>query len=164
MTFSYRWRVGCGLALGLWLAGSAVAAQAQEPACRETTQTVMIGGRAERAISTACLQPDGTWRLAPQAAAAASAPPPGYVSQGYASPAPYGYAAPYAPAYYPPYASYPAYAPYYGGYGWGYPWFGGVGFGIGFRFGCCGWGHGFHGFHGGHGGFAHAGFHGGHHR
>jgi hypothetical protein len=163
MAFLYRWRVGCGLALGVWLAASAAAAQ--EPTCRETTQTVMIGGRAERAISVACLQSDGTWRLAPQGAAMSApqpgyAPPPGYVSQGYASPAPYGYAAPYAPAYYP----YPGYAPYYG-YGYGYPWYGGIGIGIGFGFGCCGWGH--HGFHGGfhgHGGFAHAGFHGGHHR
>ncbi len=31
--------------------------------CREYTQTVNIGGRAERAYGTACRQPDGSWQL-----------------------------------------------------------------------------------------------------
>jgi surface antigen len=31
--------------------------------CREYTHTVYIGGRAERAYGTACLQPDGSWRI-----------------------------------------------------------------------------------------------------
>jgi len=31
--------------------------------CREYTQTVTIGGRAERAYGTACRQPDGSWQI-----------------------------------------------------------------------------------------------------
>jgi surface antigen len=31
--------------------------------CREYTHTVYIGGRPERAYGTACLQPDGSWRI-----------------------------------------------------------------------------------------------------
>ena len=31
--------------------------------CREYTQTVYIGGRAENAYGTACRQPDGSWQI-----------------------------------------------------------------------------------------------------
>lgn len=33
--------------------------------CREFQKDVQIGGRTERAYGTACLQPDGSWRLIP---------------------------------------------------------------------------------------------------
>lgn len=32
--------------------------------CREYTRTVFIGGRTEQAYGTACLEPDGAWRVA----------------------------------------------------------------------------------------------------
>jgi surface antigen len=38
--------------------------QASGTYCREYTQTVEIGGKAETATGTACRQPDGTWRIA----------------------------------------------------------------------------------------------------
>ncbi|MCA3249226.1 MAG: glycine zipper 2TM domain-containing protein [Rhodospirillaceae bacterium] len=31
--------------------------------CREFTQTVNVGGRAQEAFGTACRQPDGSWRI-----------------------------------------------------------------------------------------------------
>lgn len=31
--------------------------------CREYTQTITVGGRAERGYGTACRQPDGSWRV-----------------------------------------------------------------------------------------------------
>jgi hypothetical protein len=31
--------------------------------CREFTQTVSVGGRAQEAYGTACRQPDGSWRI-----------------------------------------------------------------------------------------------------
>ena len=31
--------------------------------CREFRQTITIGGRTENAYGTACLQPDGAWRI-----------------------------------------------------------------------------------------------------
>lgn len=30
--------------------------------CREFQQTIVVGGRTEQAVGTACRQPDGTWR------------------------------------------------------------------------------------------------------
>jgi len=30
--------------------------------CREFQQTIVVGGRTEQAVGTACQQPDGTWR------------------------------------------------------------------------------------------------------
>lgn len=33
--------------------------------CREFQQTVVIGGRSERAMGRACQQPDGTWKIVP---------------------------------------------------------------------------------------------------
>lgn len=47
--------------------GSVVARPAYQASsgeyCREFTQTVNIGGRAEQAYGTACRQPDGTWKI-----------------------------------------------------------------------------------------------------
>lgn len=37
--------------------------QARGGYCREYTQTINIGGRAERAYGTACRQPDGSWQI-----------------------------------------------------------------------------------------------------
>ncbi|MES1990268.1 MAG: RT0821/Lpp0805 family surface protein [Pseudomonadota bacterium] len=37
--------------------------QSQGGYCREYTQTVNIGGRAEHAFGTACRQPDGSWQI-----------------------------------------------------------------------------------------------------
>jgi len=31
--------------------------------CREYQQTIIVGGRSERAMGTACQQPDGTWKI-----------------------------------------------------------------------------------------------------
>lgn len=31
--------------------------------CREFTQTIMIGGKSETGVGTACRQPDGSWRV-----------------------------------------------------------------------------------------------------
>jgi hypothetical protein len=31
--------------------------------CREFLQTVTVGGRSEQAYGTACMQPDGSWRI-----------------------------------------------------------------------------------------------------
>lgn len=33
------------------------------PTCREYQSTVNIGGRSQTSVGTACLQPDGSWRI-----------------------------------------------------------------------------------------------------
>jgi surface antigen len=42
---------------------TAAVAPPAEPRCREIQQTVTIGGTPQAATSTACRQPDGTWRI-----------------------------------------------------------------------------------------------------
>lgn len=42
---------------------SAQYASGTAPYCREFTQVVDIGGRAESAYGTACMQPDGSWQI-----------------------------------------------------------------------------------------------------
>ena len=37
----------------------------QEPYCREFQRDVIIDGKSERAYGTACLQPDGSWKIVP---------------------------------------------------------------------------------------------------
>lgn len=41
-----------------------VAVQAEQ--CREFTRTIMIGGKAQEGVGTACRQPDGSWRTVSQ--------------------------------------------------------------------------------------------------
>jgi hypothetical protein len=98
--------------------------------CREYTSMATVGDSEQETVGTACLGPDGTWRIAdpdnPPSPAPASLP------QTYAAAPPV--AADPAPAYsyYPGYAYYPA--PYYYA---PYPYYYGptVGVGVGFRFG-----------------------------
>lgn len=37
----------------------------EEPYCREFQREVIIDGKPERAYGTACLQPDGSWKIVP---------------------------------------------------------------------------------------------------
>jgi hypothetical protein len=88
--------------------------------CREYTATATIDGRPQETVGTACLDPDGTWRIVD------AEHPPGTNTQ------PQSYAA--VPAY--PVYPYPYYYPY--------PYWGpAVSLGFGFRFG----GHHHHHFH-----------------
>ncbi|MGQ4810573.1 hypothetical protein NKDENANG_04051 [Candidatus Entotheonellaceae bacterium PAL068K] len=41
------------------------AASVQQQYCREFQRDVIIDGKPERAYGTACLQPDGTWKIVP---------------------------------------------------------------------------------------------------
>jgi hypothetical protein len=84
---------------------------AQAPAtCREFQQTITVGGTAQEAYGTSCLQPDGSWKVVgapPSPLSPPQMPPPPIVAVP-AYPI-YAYAYPYySPAYlYPP--------PVYGG-------------------------------------------------
>ncbi len=42
---------------------AAVSPQAQPQACHEYQTTAIIDGKPQAVIGTACLQPDGTWRI-----------------------------------------------------------------------------------------------------
>jgi surface antigen len=73
--------------------------------CREFQQSVIIGGRQERAWGTACRQPDGSWRLQRPATVEAPLPPPRYVPAPTTvyvpvPPPPVVYS--YRPTYFPP--------------------------------------------------------------
>lgn len=46
--------------------GVANAALAGEQYCREFTQTFSIGNKTEKGYGTACLQPDGSWKIVSQ--------------------------------------------------------------------------------------------------
>ncbi|MCB1531706.1 MAG: hypothetical protein KDJ35_02440 [Alphaproteobacteria bacterium] len=48
--------------------------------CREYTKTVYVGGRPVESYGTACLQPDGAWRI--EGTGERISPPPDYVSYG----------------------------------------------------------------------------------
>lgn len=48
------------IALTFFMANSAYA---DEPYCREFTQTIKIGGKQQKGFGTSCLQPDGTWQI-----------------------------------------------------------------------------------------------------
>jgi hypothetical protein len=45
-------------------------AKAEEPYCREFTQTFTVAGETEKGYGTACLQPDGAWKIISQTNAA----------------------------------------------------------------------------------------------
>jgi hypothetical protein len=98
-------------------AAVAVPTAAAEPqqTCREYSATAMVNGVAQETVGTACLQPDGRWKIVDSDAASA------------------GTAAPQVAAAYPAYPYY--YPPYY--YPYPYPayWGPSVGIGFGFRFG-----------------------------
>lgn len=64
----------------------------EEPDCRDFSTPVVVNGRAERAHGTACLQPDGSWRIKQSIA---NAPPQIYVTVPHV----------YRPYYPPPYWS-----------------------------------------------------------
>lgn len=55
--------------LAIMVATLACVAQAAEPYCREFTQPLNIGGRAEHGYGTACQQPDGSWEIVKPVAA-----------------------------------------------------------------------------------------------
>lgn len=44
-------------------AGIAANAYAQQPYCREYTQTVRVGNTLQRGYGTACMQADGSWQI-----------------------------------------------------------------------------------------------------
>ena len=44
-------------------AGIASNAEAQQPYCREYTQTVRIGNTLQKGYGTACMQADGSWQM-----------------------------------------------------------------------------------------------------
>lgn len=44
-------------------AAPAPAPAPEAPPCREVRRAVTIGGQTQEAVSTACRQPDGTWRF-----------------------------------------------------------------------------------------------------
>jgi hypothetical protein len=50
--------------------GLASCAYADESYCREFTQTFTISGETEKGYGTACLQPDGSWKIVSQTNAA----------------------------------------------------------------------------------------------
>ncbi len=78
----------------------------EQPYCREFTQEVLIGGHRQLAYGTSCLQPDGSWQIAQDAA---NSPQRQEVPPD---------AIPYSPAYVPmaaPLYYEPYYAPYYPG-------------------------------------------------
>ncbi len=119
---------------------AAMAPASAKPAeyCREYSSTATVDGREQQTIGTACLGPDGTWRIAdPDAVPGASpapalASPPPAVPQTYAAAPPAAtYPAP-AYSYYPGYTYYPQ-PYYYSPYPYYYP--PTVGVGVGFRFG-----------------------------
>jgi hypothetical protein len=104
--------------------------------CREYTSNATVDGRPQETVGTACLGPDGTWRIvdaenAPENAPSSGSPSPEttVVPQTYVA-APVAYPAYPYPYPYPAYAYYPP--PYYP-----YPYYYGpaVGIGLGFRFG-----------------------------
>jgi hypothetical protein len=87
-------------------AAPAVVAPAPAPATensRVLTDKVRIGGQPQASYGTACLQPDGTWRIVAPASSA-----PQTVYQTTVAQVPYVYPTPYA---YP--APYPYYSPFY---------------------------------------------------
>lgn len=51
--------------IGMLTLLGAVPAFAQQPYCREYQQTITIEGRTQQGYGTACLQPDGSWKLLP---------------------------------------------------------------------------------------------------
>jgi len=111
---------------------------ATDPNCHDYTGTGMIDGKPEQLVGHACLQPDGSWKVAEGTVAQPDQyvmvyPPPTYYADG---------------GYYPDY--YPGY--------WGDPWLWGAGLGSSFLFFGPGFHHGFFhhggGFHRG-GGFLH---------
>jgi hypothetical protein len=100
--------------------------------CREYTSNATVDGRPQETVGTACLGPDGTWRIVDaenSPSSLAQSPVTTDVPQTYAGAPAVAYPAyPYAYPY-PAYAYYPA--PYYP-----YPYYGpAVGIGLGFRFG-----------------------------
>src|SRR5579871_4478549 len=56
--------------------------------CREYQQTVMIGGQAQIARGTSCLQADGTWKLAGMPTPSPRVAPPPPPAPAYAAPYP----------------------------------------------------------------------------
>lgn len=70
--------VGAGL-LTLLLSAPTPAQAFSEDYCREYTRTVWIGGREQEAYGTACLQPDGAWKVVGEDLPDSFSPPPGYV-------------------------------------------------------------------------------------
>lgn len=48
------------LAAGLAITNTALA---DEPYCREFTQDVTIGGKVKKSYGTACMQPNGAWKI-----------------------------------------------------------------------------------------------------
>lgn len=55
--------IGCTLAASLGGAQPATALPYHDSYCREFTRPVNVGGQLEDAYGTACLQPDGSWRI-----------------------------------------------------------------------------------------------------
>lgn len=57
-------------AILLWLGLSALcfasAAFAEEPYCREYTQSFTVGGKTQNGYGTACREPDGSWKIISQ--------------------------------------------------------------------------------------------------
>ena len=51
-----------GLAI-VALSGVALSAHADEPYCREFQRKVTIGGKVQNSYGTACMQPDGDWKI-----------------------------------------------------------------------------------------------------
>ena len=89
-TLISKLRLGPGLpacmALCLTVAGVAVAgnAQAYDAYCREYQRRVTIGGKVQDSYGTACLQPDGSWKVVGEGApevVGSVVPEPVYVPQ-----------------------------------------------------------------------------------
>ena len=111
--------------------------------CREYTQTVLIGGMRHKSYGTACMQPDGSWKMAaaepiPQDQPVRYISPPQFVSAPrYVTPPPYYVAQ--QPIYYAQPYPYPYYAPVGISVGFGHDWYHSGYHGNGY-----GYGHGWH--------------------
>jgi hypothetical protein len=93
------------------------AAAAPQQSCREYTASALVNGVEQQTVGTACLQPDGRWKIVDSDTDQAAAAPPQVAAVPVAPPYPY---------YYP---AYPYYYPY------PYPAYWGPSVGFGFRFG-----------------------------
>ena len=108
---------------------------ADDPNCRDYTGQATIDGKEQKIVGRACLQSDGSWRVAE-----GSPENPSQYTAVYPA---------YAPSYYPGYY----YSDYYDPWFWDPPFF----FGGSFVFFDHRFHHHDHGFHGGHGHFMHHG-------
>ena len=100
------------LAVGTAVSGTALANE--QPYCREYQRTVTIGGKAQQTYGTACMQPDGSWRVATPESDFVEMPYDAPLQVAAVEPTPVVYTQPVYTSYYEE----PSYR-YYAGPSWG---------------------------------------------